>query len=108
MRKIIILAAALLPIACSNIFDSSEVTKCENYVVSKLDRPESYRRNQHSSLSLQKFWEVGIEYSYIDKSGTRVPRAWQICDYPIVNGKPNTSKFLKLGGSDGRTQSSAN
>jgi hypothetical protein len=104
MRKIVMLGLVVFPSACSKLFDPPEVTKCEKYVVSKLDRPDTYKRGQHASLSLGKYWEVGIEYSYINKSGAAVPRAWQTCDYPIVNGKPDVSKFLELDGSDGKAQ----
>jgi hypothetical protein len=100
MRKTIILVAAVFSTACSGWLDSSEVSKCEKYVVSKLDKPDTYKRDRFDSLSAGKFWEVGIEYSYIDKRGVPVHRAWQICDYPIVNGKPDVSKFLKLNSSD--------
>jgi hypothetical protein len=105
MRKIVMLALAVLPTACSKLFDPPELTKCEKYVVSKLDRPDTYRRGRHASLSLGKYWEVGIEYKYVDNNGTTIPRAWQTCDYPIVNGKPDPSKFIELNGSYGATQS---
>ena len=108
VRRIIMLAAAVFPTACSRIFDPPEVTKCEKYVISKLDRPDSYKRNQRDTLSLGKYWEVGIDYSYINKSGTVVARAWETCDYPIINGKPDVSKFLSLNGSDGSKRSNAN
>jgi hypothetical protein len=108
MRKIVMLALAVFPAACSNIFDPPEVTKCEKYVISKLARPDSYQRNQTATLSLGGYWEVGIEYRYIDKNGTTVPRASQTCDYPLVNSKPDISKFLKLDGSDGKMQSNRN
>jgi hypothetical protein len=105
VRKMVILALAVFPTACSNLFDPAEVTKCEKYVISKLDKPDSYKRHQTASLSLGKYWEVGIEYGYTDKNGTAVSRAWQTCDYPIVDGKPDVSKFLELDGSGGRAQS---
>ncbi|HEY1607571.1 MAG TPA: hypothetical protein VGF77_18435 [Allosphingosinicella sp.] len=107
MRKMIMLAAALLPIACSRLFDPPEVTKCEKYVMSKLNRPDTYKRGRHATLSLGQYWEVGIEYSYVNKSGATVPRAWETCDYPIVNGKADVSKFLSLNGSDGSPPSKA-
>ncbi|HEX5182380.1 MAG TPA: hypothetical protein VFW19_04405 [Allosphingosinicella sp.] len=105
MRKAIMLAAAILPTACSRLFDPPEVAKCEKYVTSKLDRPDSYRRGRHTSLSLGQYWEVGIEYSYVDRNGAARSRAWEACDYPIVDGKADTSKFLHLSGGDGKGQS---
>jgi hypothetical protein len=101
MHKAIVLGVVVLSTACSGWFDAPEVSKCERYLVSKLDKPESYKRGRYDSLSLGKYWEVGIEFSYDDKSGTRVERAWQICDYALVNGKPDVSKFLKVSGSVG-------
>ena len=99
---------SVLPAACSRLFDPPEVTKCEKYVMSKLDRPDSYKRGRHATLSLGQYWEVGLEYSYIDKNGTAVSRAWETCDYPIVDGKPDVSRFLQLNGGDGKTQPKAN
>lgn len=107
MRKIVVLALAVLPAACSNLFDPPEVTKCEKYVISKLDRPDTYKRNRRDSLSLGQYWEVGIEYRYVGKDGVAVPRAWQVCDFPIVDGKPDISKFQKLDGFDGRARPNA-
>lgn len=99
MHKTIVLATVILSTACSGSLGAPEVSKCENYLLSKLDKPESYRRGRYDSLSLGKYWEVGIEFGYDDKNGARVERAWQICDYPMVNGKPDFSKFLKVSGS---------
>lgn len=96
MLKFITLGVIVLSTACSGLFDPPEVTKCEKYLVSKLDKPESYQRGRYDNLSLGKYWEVGIEFSYVDKNGARVQRAWQICDYALVNGKPDFSKFLKV------------
>jgi hypothetical protein len=100
MRSMMALSAIVLLVACSRWLDPPEVTRCEKYVLSKLETPGTYKRTRSDSLSLGGYWEVGIEYSYDDRSGARVQRAWQICDYPIVNAKPDISKFLKLSGSN--------
>ena len=73
-----------------------EVQKCEERILAGLTDKDSYLRGENSSLSLGDRWQVGIEYSYIDKTGRKVPKAWQTCDFPIVDGKPDTSRFLAV------------
>ncbi len=70
--------------------------RCEQEILAKLDNPESYVRGQNDSLPLGDRWQVGIEFSYVDGSGEQVDSAWQTCDFPIVDGNPDTSEFLKL------------
>ena len=99
MRKIAVMLAPWLA-SCGNLTDPPEVVRCEQHILSQLANPESYSKGEHSSLRLREFWQVGIEYSYTNEGGSRVASAWQICDYPIVDGKPDTSRFLKLEGSE--------
>jgi hypothetical protein len=91
----------LLVAACDQIRGGSpEVQKCEERILANLGDRASYVRGQNDSLSLGDRWQVGIEYSYTDKTGRRITKAWQTCDYPIVNGKPDTSRFLAVEKSD--------
>ena len=76
-----------------------ELWKCEAHVRSLLGKPYSYKRTNYASLSLGGYWEVGIEFSYLDDQGRRVTRAWQTCDYPIRDGQADISRFVRLDGS---------
>ena len=82
--------------ACTLLDSKPEVKRCEQQIRSKLENPESYKRTEQASLSLGERWQVGVAFSYITGNGTRVEDGWQTCDFPIVNGKPDTSKFLSL------------
>ena len=90
---------ALCLSACGAAFGSPEVEKCEQHIRSQLATPDSYNRERHDSLNVGGYWQVGIEYSYVDENGTKVESAWQVCDFPLVDGKPDTSRFLNLEGS---------
>lgn len=63
-----------------------------------LPNPDSYKKLDHVSLDVGEYWQVGIEYTHRPPDSNQVTHAWQLCDYPIVAGKPDTSKFLKLQG----------
>jgi hypothetical protein len=90
---------ALCLSACGAASASPEVEKCEQHIRSQLANPASYNRVQHDSLNVGDHWQVGIEYGYVDDKGTKVESAWQVCDFPLLDGKPDTSGFLKLEGS---------
>ena len=96
MKAFAVLGIAPIVISCSLGGPPSEVAKCEEQILAKLDNPDSYVRGQNDSLSLGDRWQVGIEFSYVDQSGEQIDRAWQTCDFPIIDGKPDTSEFLKL------------
>lgn len=96
MKAFAFLAMAPMVVSCSLVGPSSEVAKCEEQILAKLDNPDSYARDQNDSLSLGDRWQVGIEFSFVDQSGERVAKAWQTCEFPIIKGKPDTSEFLKL------------
>ena len=84
----------LLVSACDQLRGGGpEVLKCEERILADLPDKDSYVRGQSDSLSLGDRWQVGIEYSYTDKAGRRITKAWQTCDYPIIDGKPDTSRF---------------
>ena len=83
------------------VTDPPELWKCEAHVRSLLGKPYSYRRLNYASLSLGEYWEVGIEFSYLNEQGQRVSRAWQTCGYPIRSGEPDISRFVRLDGSIG-------
>ena len=86
----------LMTAACNPLTGAPEVQKCEEHILANLLNKDSYVRGQNDSLSLGDRWQVGIEYSYTDKTGRRIAKAWQTCDYPITNGKPDTSRFLSI------------
>jgi hypothetical protein len=65
----------------------------------KASAVDTYSREQHDSLNVGDHWQVGIEYGYVDESGEKIEGAWQLCDYPLDDGKPDTSEFLNLEGS---------
>lgn len=99
MKLYHIIGATPFLVACSLAGPSSEVTKCDEQILSKLKNPDSYARGQYDTLSLGDRWQVGIEFSYVDNSGKRVEQAWQTCDFPIKDGEPDTSTFVNLAGS---------
>jgi hypothetical protein len=85
--------------ACEAAFASPEVEKCEEHIRSRLADPDSYKRTRHDSLNVGDRWQVGIEFGYVDEDGKNVASAWQVCDFRLVDGKPDTSEFLNLEGS---------
>ena len=99
MRSMFAIILVFFAAACNNPFDAPEVVQCERRILSKIPNQDSYVRVGHDSLALKEYWQVGIEYSYADENGNRVQNAWQTCDYPIVDGKADTSRFLNVQGS---------
>jgi hypothetical protein len=100
MRSVLAITIILFSASCSNLFERPEVAECERYILSHIPNPDSYRRGRHDSLSLKEYWQVGIEYSYIDDDGRVVTNAWQTCNYPIADGEADISRFLNLQGSE--------
>lgn len=97
MRNVSMVSLSLALAACEQLGGSApEVELCEKRILEEMVNPDSYARGEHSSLSLDDHWQVGIEYSYIDSTGRKVTNAWQTCDYPVVDGKPDTSRFLNV------------
>jgi hypothetical protein len=82
---------------CRGLFTPTEIKQCEKYIVGKLDNPDSYNRIEYASLALPyptpKYWEVGIDYSFREKSGV-IQRGSQLCDFPLRNGRADTSKYI--------------
>jgi hypothetical protein len=99
LRKAPALLLTLCLPACGAVFASPEVEKCEQHIRSQLANPDSYNRGQHDSLNVGDHWQVGIEYGFVDENGNTVESAWQVCDFRVVDGKPDTSQFLNLEGS---------
>ena len=100
MRNVSMVGLLFALAACDQLGDSvPEVERCEKRILEKMVNPDSYARGEYSSLSLGDYWQVGIEYSHVDSTGRRVTNAWQTCDYGILDGKPDTSRFLNVEGS---------
>lgn len=97
VRFFVVLAPWLA--SCGTLTDPPEVARCEQHILSQIANPDTYEREEHASLALDGFWQVGIQYSHVDQTGRRITGAWQTCDYPIVDGRADTSTFLRLQGS---------
>ena len=92
-----IMAVGLLT-GCGNVFAAPpDVAQCEKYILAKLQKPNTYKRVESASLRLNdsktEYWEVGIDYTFVDASNTNV-QGHQLCDFPLVDGKPDTSKYI--------------
>ena len=97
MRNVLMVCLSLPLAACDQLGGSApEVEHCEQRILERMANPDSYSRGEYTSLSLGDRWQVGIEYSHVDATGRKVTDAWQTCDYPIVDGKPDTSRLLSV------------
>ena len=108
MRNAFALMLAMSLVSCTNPFGSPEIAKCEEHIKSALTDPASYQPIQSDSINVGDYWQVGIEFSYVDDQGKVVEQAWQVCDYPLVDGKPDTSRVLKVESSITATSKSDN
>lgn len=102
-----LIAAGLLAGCQGGLFDAPEVSQCETYIRAKLDKPDSYQRIESASLPLPypkaKYWEVGIEYSFLSAANTPA-RGSQLCDFPLVDGKADTSRHIDFDRNNSKLQ----
>lgn len=96
MRALSVVALAISVSGCGALTDQPELVICEEYILANIENPESYKRGQYDSLNVGDYWQVGIEYSYEEAPGQMSERKSQVCDFEIVNGKPDISRFLDL------------
>jgi hypothetical protein len=98
MKAMLGLAGLALLTGChGGLFDPPEITQCEKYILAKLKPPRSYKRVQVDSLGIPfqkpEYWTVGIAYDTVDAHNATVHDS-QVCDFPLANGKPDTSKYI--------------
>jgi hypothetical protein len=80
---------------CALAKDQPEVARCEELILANIPNPESYQRGQSDSLAIgDEFWQVGIEFTYEGANGEPL-EGWQTCNYAIVDGAPDISRFLE-------------
>ncbi len=85
-------ASALIFIAgCSA--EKPEVEDCERYLMPKLKAPATYKRVEGKSYVDGKVAKVFITYDAANSYGTPI-RGIQMCQYPIVNGSPDTGNYI--------------
>ena len=92
-----LMALGLLAGCHGGFFDPPEIAQCEKYILAKLKSPGSYKRIEASSLGIPfqkpEYWTVGIDYDTVDSHNTPV-HVGQVCDFPLADGKPDTSKYI--------------
>jgi hypothetical protein len=91
-------ALLFLPaLALSGCGDRPEIADCERFLTTKLRSPSTYERisadtKRMTTLNPQEQW-VSIEYDAANAYGTPI-RGSQICKYPLVDGRPDTSGYI--------------